>query len=108
MLAFITRSRILVKNKLQIIQDVVLTPETLANQKDKMTNNDLQNTAQKTKDYKTRTKLKTVFELWNSGHLERSTDLSPLVTSVDLLLKRHEHNLNRKSRWTPVCVNTYK
>ena len=55
------------------------------NKKDKMTNNDIQNTTHKTKDRATRIQIKTGV---NSGVAEGSAVSTPLVVPVVLLLLR--------------------
>ena len=55
---------------------------------DTRTNNDLQNTTQKTIDWTTRTPLKPGM---NTGALEGLATSAPLMTPVVLLLKQHEH-----------------
>jgi hypothetical protein len=74
---------------------------------DKRTNNDLQNTTQKTIDRATRTPLKTGGELCCSGRVSSSCSTSD-TRRPTVKLKRHEHHLIWKSCWTPVYVNKYK
>ena len=73
--------------------------------KDKRTNNDLQNTTQKTNDLASRTPQKTGGDLRCSGRV--SSCCSTIVTLL-FTGKCHQHHLKWKLCLTPVNVNKYK
>ena len=73
--------------------------------KDKRTNNDLQNTTQKNKDWATRTPLKTGDELMCSGRVGSACSTCDIRC---ITVKRNEHHLTWKWCWTPVYVNRYE
>ena len=69
---------------------------------DKGTNNNLNNTIQKTKDYSTNP-TKTGYELMCSSKVNTSYSTS---ATRRVTVKQHNHHVIWKSCWTPVCVNT--
>jgi hypothetical protein len=71
---------------------------------EKKTYNDLQNTAQKTTDWETRTSQK-IDELGCFGGWNSSCSISGIRR---VTVKRHEHHEIWKSRWTATCVNKSK
>ena len=74
-------------------------------EKNKRTNNDLQNITQKTIDQETRTPLKDDGEL---GFYRRFSSSCFMCDTCRVTVKLHEHRLVWKSCLIPVYVNKYK
>ena len=72
--------------------------------KDKRTNNDLQNTTQKTKRSRNTNITKTGGGLRCSGSVSSSCSTSD---TRRVTVKQHEHHMTWKSCWTPVYIDKY-